>query len=88
MAKGERIDLHGISQEIRAVQKKLKGARSGATQEERSHIDATIQRLEEVHSHTTAICPKAYGVWPVAGTRLTAVGGGKKERATKARSKK
>ena len=26
MAKGERIDLHGISQEIRAVQKKLKGA--------------------------------------------------------------
>ncbi|HLA79541.1 MAG TPA: hypothetical protein VJU18_18345 [Vicinamibacteria bacterium] len=88
MAQGERIDLHGISQEIRAVQKRLKAARRSATEEERDHIDKTIQRLEEVHGHTTAICPKAYGVWPTAGTRRTAVGGGKKKRATKARSKK
>lgn len=92
MVKTERIDLHGIDRAIDAVQKKLKGVRRGATEEEQKHIDATIRRLEGVRTTTATICPKVWSVWPAASAGAKAKAGvargGRKTGATKARSKK
>ncbi|HLA79542.1 MAG TPA: hypothetical protein VJU18_18350 [Vicinamibacteria bacterium] len=47
------------------MQKKLKGALRGATEEEQKHIDATIKRLEAVRATTADVCSKVWSVWPI-----------------------
>lgn len=92
MANTERISLHGINREIQAVQRKLKGVRRTATDQERQQIDGTLARLDQVRGSASAICSKVWSVWPAASgggkAKRGAARGRSKKSATKARSKK
>jgi hypothetical protein len=64
MAKDDRIDLKGITREIRAVAGKLRTARGRASTEERSHIDELVSRMKGLEEYASDICSRTYAIWP------------------------
>jgi hypothetical protein len=65
MPKSERINLHAIDREIRAVQKKLVAAVKQATAYEIQRLKQLLRQLESVREKTKKICPKVWTVWPI-----------------------
>lgn len=61
-----RVKLTGVVREVKAAQKALRGHKKGRTAEEKSAIDASIARLDDLLTTVHATCDKTQDMYPGA----------------------